>query len=91
MRCDALNCMALQCTTLHYTGSGVLVAAGSTVLGNIPIGDGVIVSAVRRHTASWLPNDTVHVKSILLVSWPRSWSSPGLDIPTGTASITSSI
>jgi serine acetyltransferase len=26
-------------------GSGVLVAAGSTVLGNIPIGDGVIISA----------------------------------------------
>ncbi len=26
-------------------GSGVLVAAGSTVLGNIPVGDGVIISA----------------------------------------------
>lgn len=30
----------------HITGSGVLVAAGSTVLGNIAIGDGVIISAV---------------------------------------------
>jgi hypothetical protein len=32
---------------LPTTGNHVLVAAGATVLGNIPIGDGVIISAVR--------------------------------------------
>ena len=40
------RCLSPHQHHLSSSGSGVLVAAGSTVLGNIAIGDGVIISAV---------------------------------------------